>query len=88
MRGQPAKKNTADSTAGTRRAVLHLRGIGEDVPAGAMLQVADEVRQAVTRLGIVEVRIEVKSDADEAAASGGPPTVCQFSHIDLAFMSL
>ena len=56
-----------------RRAVLHLRGIGEDVPADAMLQVAEEVRQAVTRLGIVEVRIEVKTDDETAVGGPGGP---------------
>jgi hypothetical protein len=38
-----------------------------------MLQVAEEVRHAVTRLGIAEVRIEVRTDEEEPAASGRPP---------------
>jgi hypothetical protein len=48
-----------------RRAVLQLRGV-EDLPAVAILEVADEVRRAVMRLGISDVRVDVASDEPRA----------------------
>jgi hypothetical protein len=41
-----------------RTAVVVLNGVS-DVPAGAMLDVADRLRQAVRSIGIADVRIEV-----------------------------
>jgi hypothetical protein len=53
-----------------RRAVLCLRGV-DDLPAAAVLEVADQVRQAVVRLGISDVRVEVGSEEDEPAGPAG-----------------
>jgi hypothetical protein len=49
--------------AGPRRAVLRLSGVGR-VPAEVMLEVAEQVRRAVIRLGISEVSIEVGTDEE------------------------
>jgi hypothetical protein len=54
----------------SRWAVLCLGGIDE-LPAFVMLEVADQVRQAVIRLGISDVRVEV---APDDGAPAGPPS--------------
>jgi hypothetical protein len=53
--------------ASERYAELVLKGVG-DVPAHVMLAVADEVRKAVARLNVADVRIRV-STRDEREPS-------------------
>jgi hypothetical protein len=48
------------------RAVLLLKGISE-VPADAILHVADRLRQAVRTIGIADVRVEVKLETEPPA---------------------
>jgi hypothetical protein len=49
-----------------RTAVVVLNGVA-DLPAGAMLDVAERLREVVRSIGIADVRIEV-ADADAADA--------------------
>jgi hypothetical protein len=49
-----------------RRAILVLKGISE-VPAHAILDVAERLRQAVRTIGIADVRVEVKLEAEPPA---------------------
>lgn len=55
------RKKSGNGEGSDRRAVLHLCGIGEDASAELVLEIAEQVRRAVTRLGIRDLRIEVRS---------------------------
>jgi hypothetical protein len=70
LRDRPDRPAVRQGSNPSRWAVLRLGGIDE-LPASAMLEVTDQVRQALTRLGISDVRVEVVGD-DEAPA--GPPS--------------
>jgi hypothetical protein len=58
-----AASEGATTSPESPRAVLVLRNISE-VPAAAMLEVADRLRRAVRRIGIADVRIEVKMEGE------------------------
>jgi len=50
--------------ASERYAELVLKGVG-DIPAHVMLAVADDIRRAVAKLGVSDVRIRAAADEGE-----------------------